>query len=42
MMGMVGVVREGVRKGGCGRLLVMECVERNGEGRWLVQVEGKR
>ena len=28
------------RKGGCGRLLGMECVEREGEGRWLVQVEG--
>ena len=27
-------------KGGCGRLLGMECVEREGEGRWLVQVEG--
>ena len=34
-MGMVGVVREG-----CGRLLGIECVEREGEGLWLVQVEG--
>ena len=34
-MGMVGVEREG-----CGRLLGIECVEREGEGLWLVQVEG--
>ena len=34
-MGMVGMEREG-----CGRLLGIECVEREGEGLWLVQVEG--
>ena len=35
-----GCDERGCRKGGCGRLLGMECVEREGEGRGLVQVEG--
>ena len=46
LVGVVGECRKGgcderaCSKGGCGRLLGMECVEREGEGRGLALVEG--